>query len=102
MAKDTVFLNKSLMNSRTLEQARAAKKRAASVFKPFASVAGVGLTRIKDGYGLKINLQGEPKSSKTLPDEIDGVPVRVEVVGGIHKQPADKPRTRIARKLKAA
>ena len=85
------------MNNPTLEEARAAKKRAASVFKLFAPVAGVGLTRIKEGYGLKINLQADPKSGERLPVEVDGVPVRVEVVGRIEKRLATKARTRVAR-----
>lgn len=84
-------------NIPTLEQARAAKKQAARVFKPFATVAGVGLTRVARGYGLKVNLQEPPKSPAELPSEIDGIPVKVEVVGRIQKQSPAKIRTRIAR-----
>ncbi|MBE7158468.1 MAG: hypothetical protein INR62_08565 [Rhodospirillales bacterium] len=85
------------MNHPTLEEARAAKKRAASVFKSFAPVAGVGLTREKEGYGLKVNLQTSPQGREPLPTDVDGVPVRVEVVGRIEKRTSTKVRTRIAR-----
>lgn len=84
-------------NAHTLEEARAAKKRAARVFKPFAAVAGIGLTRVDRGYGLKVNLHESPKSAADLPLEIDGVPVKVEVVGRIRKQLPAKVRTRVSR-----
>jgi hypothetical protein len=65
----------------TLEEARSAKPRALAVFTPLASVVGVGITRIGDGYGLKANLQSQPPPDAQLPVEVDGVPVRVKVVG---------------------
>ena len=59
----------------TLEQARKAKPRALAVFEPLAPVVGVGITRIGDGYGLKVNLETQPPSDTPLPDDVDGVPV---------------------------
>ncbi len=66
-----------------LDEARAAKERAKSIFAGKASVVGIGLTRIGDGYGVKVNLDAPPASDANLPKTIDGVPVRVEVIGPI-------------------
>lgn len=71
--------------STTLDQARAAKAHAHEVFERLASVAGVGITRVADGYGVKVNLHAAPDPAVDLPGEVDGVPVRVEVVGTIRK-----------------
>ena len=72
------------MKVSTIDEARAAKTQAASVFGLLASVVGVGITRLEDGYGLKVNLSEEAK--RPLPTEVAGVPVFVEVVGSIRKQ----------------
>jgi hypothetical protein len=74
----------STMKARTLDEARAAKAAAATLFGSLASVIGVGITRIGDGYGLKINLREDPKT--ILPADVAGVPVQVEVVGTIQKR----------------
>lgn len=71
----------------TLEEARAAKAEAHGVFARLAKVAGIGLTRVGDGYGLKINVQAEP-TGEPLPTEVRGVPVKIEVVGVIRKRAA--------------
>lgn len=68
-----------------LDRARAAKARAHTVFSKLGDVVGVGITTIGSKYGLKINLASPPTSSE-LPTEVDGVPVRVEVVGSIRKR----------------
>ena len=60
------------MNTHTLDEARAAKQHAMEVFGALAEVAGVGITRIDDGYGLKINLQTEPDSRYPLPSVAKG------------------------------
>jgi hypothetical protein len=70
----------------SLDEARKAKRRATKVFEPFVSVVGIGITRIGDGYGLKVNLRNLPPSDTQLPTDVDGVPVRVEVVGLPQKQ----------------
>jgi hypothetical protein len=68
-----------------LVQARAAKPRVLAVFERLAPVVGVGVMRVGDGYGVKVNLQVAPPDLKTLPKMVDGVPVSVEVVGTICK-----------------
>lgn len=70
------------MNTCTLEQARAAKQKALAVFRGVE--AGVGITRVEAGYGLKVNLPLPP--AKALPQTVNGVPVRFEVVGPIRKR----------------
>lgn len=71
-----------------MNRARAAKARAHAVFSKLGDVVGVGITTIGKQYGLKINLASPPSASSKLPTEVDGVPVRVEVVGTIRKQTA--------------
>jgi hypothetical protein len=69
----------------TLEEARAAKVRAKEVFPKLADVAGIGITRSESGYAVKVNLQRQPSPEVSLPGELDGVPVHVEVTGSVHK-----------------
>jgi hypothetical protein len=71
-----------------IEKVRAAKPRAARVFKKSGTLVGVGISRQGTGYGLKINLSRPPKQGDTLPSEIDGVPVQISVVGTIRKRSA--------------
>jgi hypothetical protein len=73
-------------HSCTLEEARAAKGQAQAIFQSLAPVVGVGITKVGDAYGLKVNLQAPPPEGTRLPGDVDGVPVRVEVVGLPKKQ----------------
>jgi hypothetical protein len=73
------------MNTHTLDEARAAKARALEVFRRLAPVAGVGITTIDGGYGVRVNLREPPAPGVELPEQINGVPVQVRVVGAIHK-----------------
>ena len=72
------------MKACTLPQARAAKHKAMEMFRRTATVVGIGITRVEDGYGLKVNLERPPESP--LPTDVDGVPLRVEIVGSIRKR----------------
>ena len=69
-----------------LDEARAVKARAKKLFERQARVVGVGITNIGDGFGVKVNLETAPSPDAKLPDSIDGVPIRFEVVGTIQKQ----------------
>ena len=69
----------------TLDQARAAQPKALAAIGRFAPVVGVGITRKGDCYALKVNLARPPHPNANLPEVIDGVPIRVEVVGIIRK-----------------
>jgi hypothetical protein len=68
----------------TLEQAQAAKEKAKRLF---SSNVGIGITRLDDGYAVKVNLRNPMPDEESIPTSIDGVPVRFEVVGEIRKQP---------------
>jgi hypothetical protein len=74
------------MNTRSLEDARTVKPKALQVFGKKAAVVGVGITEIEGGYGLKVNLSEPPGPGVELPDTLDGIPVRVEVVGPLRKR----------------
>jgi hypothetical protein len=71
------------MSTIGLDEARAAKERAKSLFARRASVVGIGLTRVGDGYGVKVNLEDATAPDAGFPETIDGVPVGIEVVGMI-------------------
>ena len=73
------------MNEKTLDEARAAKAKAFAALRQDQSVVGVGITRIGDGYGVKVNLAEPPTPDTKLPEMIDGVPIKVEIVGTIRK-----------------
>lgn len=71
----------------TLKDAQMAKARAVELFRPLVGEVAVGIMPVgRSGYGLKINLMKAPDEGVSLPDEIDGVPVRIEVVGTIRKR----------------
>ena len=68
----------------TLDEVRAAKTQAHALLADFP-VVGVGITRIGDGYGLKVNLSAKVARGQ-LPETVAGVPIQVEVVGTIAKR----------------
>jgi hypothetical protein len=74
------------MTGVSIDRARAAKEKAKAAFAPMATVVGIGIARFEDGYCLKVNLRQAPAEDVILPDTIDGVPVRLEIVGPIHKR----------------
>ncbi|HVU88744.1 MAG TPA: hypothetical protein VHD36_15590 [Pirellulales bacterium] len=74
------------MAANSLQRARAAKAKAAETFGKLASVVGIGITKVDDDYALKVNLDSEPPADVTLPTEVSGVPVKVEIVGQIKKR----------------
>ena len=67
----------------TLKQARAAKKVATKALADLP-VVGIGITRVGEGYGLKVNL--DAAATGEVPATVDGVPIQVEVVGKVRKQ----------------
>lgn len=70
-----------MIRTHTLDEARAAKERARKFLPELVPVAGIGITTLGAGYGIKVNLQQEPSPGITLPTDVDGVPVRFEVTG---------------------
>ena len=77
------------MNTASLDSARAAKARVADMLRDVPELAGVGITRIDEGYAVKVNFSSDPSGGVELPTEVDGVPVRIEVVGRIKKRPVE-------------
>jgi hypothetical protein len=76
------------MPSPTLDQARAAKSKALTLLQDASAVVGVGIARRNGGYCVKVNVSHAPAATEAVPASIDGVPVRVEVVGVLRKRPA--------------
>ncbi len=66
--------------SADLERARAAKARLAELLRDEPAVVGIGVQRREDGFGVKVDLR---EAGPELPEEVDGVPVAVDVVGRI-------------------
>lgn len=69
------------MTPATLEQARAAKNRLAEMLACVPELRGVGIAVLDGGFGVKVNLASE--TAFAIPNEIDGVPVLIAVIGGI-------------------
>ena len=65
-----------------LQQARAAKTRLRTALSGHAGVQAVGLARVRDGYCLQVNVARAEDDD--IPGSIDGVPVRVRIVGAVH------------------
>ena len=70
-------------NNSTLEQARAAKTKTVELLAALP-VVGVGITRIGEGYGVKVNLS--ESVAEAVPEHVDGVPLQTEIVGKIKKR----------------
>jgi hypothetical protein len=69
-----------------IERARAAKSVAKDELAGIPGIVGIGLAKIGDGYGIKVNLSGKLPAGVKVPNLIAGVPVTVEIVGTIRKR----------------
>jgi hypothetical protein len=65
----------------SLDEVRAAKKTLEARLRRVPQVNGVGISRIEGYYCLKVNLIEATRA--VIPREVNGVPVRTEVVGKI-------------------
>jgi hypothetical protein len=70
----------------TIDQARAAKEAAKKALADVPGLSGVGVTMLGNDYAVKVNLRAPLPAHVALPREIEGVPLHVEVVGGISKR----------------
>lgn len=68
-----------------LEKARSAQKVATLQLRRLPEVVGIGIAKQEGAYVLKVNLTSEVGPG-TIPTEVDGIPVTIEVVGAIRKQ----------------
>jgi hypothetical protein len=66
----------------TLERARAAKLKLRERLGKFPELRGIGIAALDGGYGVKVNVSRIPLSPE-IPDDVDGTPVIVDVVGDI-------------------
>ena len=66
-----------------LQQARTAKESLRRTLAGRADVRGIGIAPASDGYGLQVNVHSEGAG---VPRRVDGVDVRVRVVGAVHAQ----------------
>ncbi|HEC12544.1 MAG TPA: hypothetical protein ENI80_04740 [Acidiferrobacteraceae bacterium] len=70
----------------SLNAARAAKAKASELFADLAVVNGIGITRDRGEYAVKVNCESLKVPNARLPQTIDDVPVIVKVVGSVNKQ----------------
>ena len=66
----------------SLDKVRAAKAGLRQHLGKSVDVVGIGVTGREGRYALKVNVRQMPKG-RTLPSEINGVPVKFEVVGTV-------------------
>lgn len=78
---------KQTMPTVTLKQAKAAKQTVAVRLRAVDEVVGIGITRVAGEYAVKVNLRAAVTPATTVPDEIDGVQVCVEITGRITSRP---------------
>ena len=69
------------MRPATLEMAILAKARLTVMLEGRADVCAIGIALLAGGFGVKVNLLRP--GGQAIPAEIDGVPVIVEVTGGL-------------------
>ena len=75
------------MSTVSISQARRAQASLQKRVGERAEVNGIGIGRRNGGYVLSVNITREG-ARKTLPEEIEGVPVTVRVRGPIRKRQA--------------
>ena len=74
------------MSRITLERAQAAKKATLRRFKNVASVTGVGITRVQGEYAVKLNLSEPLDPGVRVPDDVDGVPLKIAITGTVRSR----------------
>ncbi|HYC92745.1 MAG TPA: hypothetical protein VEO54_26285 [Thermoanaerobaculia bacterium] len=71
------------MSGPTLEQARAAKNELRlRLLGRLAGLRGLGIVAAGEGYGVKVLVDRRPAAGD-IPDDVDGVPVFVDVAGQV-------------------
>jgi hypothetical protein len=69
-----------------LEAARVAKRKALRLLEKLLPVCGAGIAREGEVYVVKVNVETALDPALELPSEIDGVPIRFQVVGKVRAQ----------------
>jgi hypothetical protein len=74
----------------TIAQARKAKEKVKALVGANLSLknslAGIGISTIDSGYGVKVNFATEVAEQRTLPRTLDGVPLMISIVGRVSKR----------------
>ena len=68
-----------------VQQARAAKDHLAAELRDRDGILGVGLMHIGPGFGVRVNVRNA-ETARQVPRAVDGVEVRIVVVGTTHAQ----------------
>jgi hypothetical protein len=76
-----IIVPKLLPKGQSLAVARAAKEKAKKIFSDIESIVGIGLQRVGDGYGIKMNLS--EAIDEPMPTFIYDTPIEYYVVGRI-------------------
>jgi hypothetical protein len=71
------------MDGVPIERARAVKSQLLEKLAALPQLGGIGLVRVGDGFGVKVNLSEPIEADEIVPREFDGVPVLIEVVGRV-------------------
>ena len=71
------------MDGVSIERARVVKAHVLERFEKVPQVGGVGLIRVGEGYGVKINLSEPLESGQVIPTEFEGVPILIDVIGRV-------------------
>lgn len=70
------------MRAAAFAAAEAAKESLARTLSHLPELCGIGIAPLDDGFGVKVNLSREVAPG-TVPDDVNGVPVIVAVVGTV-------------------
>jgi hypothetical protein len=70
------------MKGVTFAKAKAAKEVLAAALADLPELRGIGIAVLDEGFGVKVNLSRPAKRS--VPSEVDDVPVIIDIVGTIH------------------
>jgi hypothetical protein len=65
-----------------LERAELATEKLSLQLADLGELRGIGIAILSEGYAIKLNLS-QAIAHDLIPDEVDGVPVIVEIVGTI-------------------
>jgi len=68
------------MTPASLQEAEAAKRILRERLTGISTIRGIGIATLGRGYGVKVNLL-DRSARHLVPDDIDGVPVIVDIVG---------------------
>lgn len=69
----------------SLDQARKAKAAVAGAVGARPEVNGIGVARLGDGFGVRVNVREDGPDDLEMPSEVEGVPVQVVRVGPARK-----------------